>query len=206
VLVALESLPGTEDPSAAELADFAQALGRKADELAVAEPIPGRGAVVRELRVVAPPEGLAPLADTRLVALAAAASNSALVSPRFELYPRGLDLVTALRVSQAAAGVRRAIGATVEDLLTRVRARFPEVSVPDGLTYLQLEEMVRAAGFPLEFDHADRRFRPPAREVPRRSLTASSTTAGRPFVSGQDRHDVVRARLRPRWSGAVSSR
>ncbi|WP_308257641.1 BREX system serine/threonine kinase PglW [Pseudonocardia lacus] len=195
VLVALESLPGTEDPSAAELADFAQSLGRKADELAVAEPIPGRGAVVRELRLIPPPEGLAPLADTRLVALAAAASTGALVSPRFELYPRGLDLVTALRVSQAAAGVRRAIGATVEDLLIRVRSRFPEVGIPAGLTYLQLEEMVRTAGFPLEFDHADRRFRPPAREVPRRSLTASSTTAGRTFVIGQDRHDVVRARL-----------
>lgn len=195
VLVALESLPGTEDPSAAELADFAQSLGRAADKLAVAEPIPGRGVVVRELRAIAPPDGLAPLADTRLVALAAAASRGALVSPRFELYPRGLDLVTALRVSQAAAGVRRANGVTVEDLLTRVRARFPEVSVPEDLTYLQMEEKVRAAGFPLEFDLADRTFRPPAREVPRRSLTASSTTLGRPFVSGQDLHDVVRARL-----------
>jgi hypothetical protein len=94
VLVALDSLPGTEDPSAAELADFAQELGRKADELAVADPMPARGAVVREPRRITPPEGLAPLAETRLVVLAAAASRDALVSPRFELYPRGLDLVT----------------------------------------------------------------------------------------------------------------
>jgi serine/threonine protein kinase len=198
VLVALDSLPGTSDPSAAELADFAQELGRKADELAVADPMPARGAVVRELRRVTPPDGLAPLADTRLVALAAAASRDALVSPRFELYPRGLDLVTALRVSQAAAGVR-ATGVSMDDLLTRVRSRFPEVQVPDGLTHVQMTERLEAAGFPLEFDLERRLFHPIDQARPRRSTTASSTTLGRLFVSGQDRHEVTRARL----AGAV---
>ncbi|MFC5993095.1 BREX system serine/threonine kinase PglW [Pseudonocardia hispaniensis] len=194
VLLALESLPGTDDPSAAELADFAQDLGRRADELASADPMPARGAVVRELRRIAPPAGLTPLADTRLVALAAAASRDALVSPRFELYPRGLDLVTALRAAQAAAGVR-AVGVTVDDLLTRVRSRFPEVVVPPGLTHVRITELLEAAGFPLEFDVQDQRFRPIARNGGRRSTTASSTTLVRPFVSGQDRHEVTRGQL-----------
>jgi hypothetical protein len=88
VLITLESLPGTDDPSAPELADYAFALGRKADELADRDPLPGRAVVLRELRAVAAPEGLAPLADTRLVALAAAVSSQVAASPRLELYPR----------------------------------------------------------------------------------------------------------------------
>lgn len=192
VLLACESLPDTEDPSAAELADYAQNLGRRADELAETEPMPGRGVVVRDLRAVAPPAGLALLADTRLVSLAAAASQDALVSPRLELYPRGIDLVTALRVSQAAAGVRRQAGITADDLLTRVRSRFPEIRA-EGLTHVRIEDALSEAGFPLEFDLTDRRFRPPAPDGPRASST--STTLERPFVASGDPHDVLRARL-----------
>ena len=161
VLIALESLPGTDAPSAAELADYAQQLGRRADELAGTEPMPGRGAVVRDLRAVEAPEGLPPLADTRLVALAAAVSHHALVSSRLEIYPRGLDLVTALRAAQAGAGVRRKVGVTVDDLLGRVRARFPEILVPDGLTHVRMEEALREAGFALDYDIGQGRFFPP---------------------------------------------
>ena len=195
VLIALESLPGTDAPSAAELADYAHQLGRSADELAETEPMPGRGAVVRELRAVDAPEGLAPLADTRLVALAAAASHGALVSSRLEIYRRGLDLVTALRAAQAGAGVRRAIGVTVDDLLSRVRARFPETVVPDGLTHVRMQEALHDAGFTLDYDLDQGRFFPPSPEVARRSLSTSSTTLGRTFVSGLDPHETMRARL-----------
>jgi hypothetical protein len=87
----------------------------------------------------------------------------------------------------------------MEDLLTRVRSRFPEVRVPDGLTHVQMTERLEAAGFPLEFDVERRLFHPIDQPRPRRSTTASSTTLGRPFVSGQDRHEVTRARL----AGAV---
>jgi hypothetical protein len=62
-----------------------------------------------------------------------------------------------------------------------------------------MTEMLEAAGFPLEFDIEDRVFRPADQPRPRRSTTASSTTLGRPFVSGQDPHEVTRARL----AGAV---
>jgi serine/threonine protein kinase len=173
VLVALESLPGTDDPSAPELADYADQLGRRADELTRQDPLPGRGVVVRELRDVTEPEGLAPLADTRLVALAAAVSQQAAASPRLELYPRDLDLVKALRISQAAAGVRREPGISVDELLARVRARFPELAMAPRVTHVRVEEALNAAGFPLEYDTAGRRFRPPAPET---SWVASSSS------------------------------
>jgi serine/threonine protein kinase len=195
VLVACESLPGTDAPSAGDVADYAQLLGARADELAQAEPMPGRGAVLRELRAVDPPAGAAPLADTRLVTLAAAASRQALVSPRLEIYPRGLDLVTALRAAQAGAGVRPRLGICQDDLVGRVRSRFPELDLPAGLTHVRLSEALREAGFLLNYDVEQRRFFPPERDVARRSLTASSTTLGRASVAGLDPHETMRARL-----------
>ena len=184
VLVALESLPGSADPNPAELADYAQALGVRADELVRLEPLPGHAAVVRELRAVAAPEGLAPRADTRLVELAAEMSQHAAASARLELYPRELDLVRALRISQAAAGVRREPGISQDDLLAKVRSRFPGLSLDERLTHVQVEDALQAAGFTLEYDTAGRRFRPPAPEVSR--LASSSSTA----LSG---HDGLRA-------------
>lgn len=195
VLIALESLPDTDAPSAGELADFAQQLGERADQLAVAEPMPGRGGVIRALREVEQPEGLPILADTRLVALAAAASRGALMSPRLELYPRGLDLVSALRAAKAGAGVRRSVGITVDDLVMRLRARFPELVLPPGLTHVRMQDALRDAGFVLEYDLENGRFVPPAPETPRPSLTSNSTSLGRSFIRGLDPHDVMRARL-----------
>lgn len=196
VLIALESLPGSDDPSAPELADYAVALGARADELVDREPLPGRGVVVRELRAVDAPEGLASLADTRLVELAAAMSRHAAASPRLELYPRGIDLVRALRISQAAAGVRREPGITMADLLAKVRARFPAMTLDERLTHVQLEEALHAAGFPLEYDPAARRFRPPAPELSRLATSSSTALSGHgERAAGWDARDVLEGKL-----------
>ncbi len=162
-------------------------LGRRADSRdGVADARPRHCG--RELRAVAPPDGMAPLADTRLVALASAASRGALVSPRLELYPRGFDLVTALRAAQAGAGVRHKVGITVEDLLGRVRSRFPEVIVPNGLTHVGMQEALREAGFTLEFDVDRARFVPPSVPMASRSLTSgSSTTLAHVYIGGLTR-------------------
>lgn len=181
VLIALESMPGADDPSPPELADYAVALGTRADELVAREPLPGRGVVVRELRAVPAPDGLAPQADTRLVELAAEMSATAASSPRLELYPRELDLVRALRISQAGAGVRRDPGITMADLLAKVRARFPALALDERLTHVQLEEALHKAGFPLEHDASVGRFRPP--EVGPSYVVSSASTS----VSGHDR-------------------
>ncbi|WP_433461724.1 BREX system serine/threonine kinase PglW [Spirillospora sp. CA-128828] len=178
VLIALESLPGTDDPAPAELADYATELGVHADRLATQDPLPGSGEVIRELRAITPPEGMAPLADTRLVRLAAAVATVALASPTLQLYPRGLDLAKALRLSQAGAGVRYPRGITLDDLLTRVAARFPDLDAyTPPPTYLQVEDALRDAGFPLLYDAGTQRFVAPAPVRPR--TPSSSTTATR---------------------------
>jgi serine/threonine protein kinase len=196
VLIVLESLPGTDDPSAPELADYAFALGRKADELAGRDPLPGRAVVLRDLRAVTAPEGLSPLADTRLVALAAAVSNQVAASPRLELYPRELDLTRALRISQAAAAVRRDPGITMDELLAKVRARFPDLAVDDRITHVQVEEALQAAGFTLEYQPIDKRFRPPASE-PGRLISSSTALSGhgRMAAVGLDPYAVTRQKL-----------
>ncbi|MDQ7809058.1 BREX system serine/threonine kinase PglW [Amycolatopsis sp. A133] len=195
VLIALESLPGSQDPSAPEMADYAFALGVRADELVGREPLPGRGVIVRELRAVPPPEGLPPLADTRLVELASAMSEHAAASPRLELYPRELDLVRALRISQAAAGVRDR-GITQPDLIAKVRARFPALDVAERLTHVELEDALHAAGFPLNYDTSDKVFRPPPLEQPRFSASASALSGhGHWRAAGTDPHEVLTRKL-----------
>jgi len=196
VLVALESF-GADEPSAPELADYASRLGRRADELAGQDPLPGRAVVVRELRGVAAPDGLAPLADTRLVALAAAMSRRAAASARLELYPRDLDLAKALRISQAAAGVRPESGFSVDDLLGRIRARFPELSLSGPVSYVAMEEALATAGFRLAYDPQTTRFRPPDLDTTRSASSATSMLPVNPRgrVLGQDPAAVTATRL-----------
>ncbi|MFD0923939.1 BREX system serine/threonine kinase PglW [Saccharopolyspora rosea] len=196
VVIALESLVGTTDPSAPELADFAIKLGVQADDLVKRDPLPGRGAVVRELRAIEPPEGLARLADTRLVELAAAMSDNAAASPRLELYPRKLDLVRALRISQAPTGVRRENGITQQDLLAKVKARFPLLELDERMTHVELEDALKSAGFELEYDPTERRFRPPALEPSRLASSSYTTVAGRDARAvGLDPSEVTHAKL-----------
>ncbi len=195
VLIALESLPGSQDPSAPEMADYALALGVRADELVGRDPLPGRGVVVRELRAVSVPVGLRPLADTRLVELASVMSEHAAASPRLELYPQALDLVRALRISQAAAGVRRGVGITQPDLIAKVRARFPTIEVDERLTHVELEDALHAAGFPLDYDTATKTFRPPALELSRLSTSSALSAHGHVRAAGADPHEVLTRKL-----------
>ncbi|MCX4587024.1 BREX system serine/threonine kinase PglW [Streptomyces sp. NBC_01481] len=203
VLIAAESLPGTADPTPRELADYAAALGKQAERLAYEEPLPGRAAVVRELRTVPAPDGLAPLADTRLVALAASVAPTAEASPRLELYPSDLTLDRALRISQAGAGVRREHGITPRELNNRLRARFPDLALLAGgaePTHVELEEALREARFTLEFDEKQGKFLPPAVEA---AASWTSTGDGTSFMApppgtrpaAQDPHSTIKARL-----------
>jgi hypothetical protein len=130
------------------------------------------------------------------VELAAVMSQQAAASPRLELYPMELDLVRALRISQAPAGARRDRGITMPELLAKVRARFPALVVDEKLTHVRLEEALHAAGFPLEYDTTSRTFQPPAPEISR--LATSSSTArsghGHPLV-GLDTQEVLAGKL-----------
>lgn len=174
VLIALEDDPQANDPTPAELADYAAALGEVAARVARREPLPGRVTVLRELREVTAPEGMAAVADDRLVDLAAAMAGGVGVSRRFEFFPLDLDLVRALRISQAAAGVRPGQGISTDDLLARLRARFPKLAVLADTTYVELADALKEAAFPLEYDHQKKRFLPRATDVPESHLGPSA--------------------------------
>jgi len=173
VLIACESLDGSDEPNPNELADYAIVLGNAADVLSGRDPLPGSATVLRDLKVVTAPEGMRPLADTRLVALAATMSHRSAASRRLELYPRDLGLVRALRISQAAAGTLDE-GIALEALLAKVRARFPEI-VLDNLTYVEVGEALAESGSQLSYDTDRGTFRPPQSTGGRSQRTSSST-------------------------------
>ncbi|MDP8930801.1 MAG: BREX system serine/threonine kinase PglW, partial [Actinomycetota bacterium] len=197
VVLAAESLAGSEEPSPQELADYAMGLGRVADRLAALDPLPGSSAVLRELRSVAVPEGMRPLADTRLVALAAGLAQHAAASRRLELYPRDLELARALRISQAGAGIPEK-GITLKALLAKVRARFPDVRLGEP-TYVEVEEALASAGSRLSYDAGRGVFTPPA-QTWRRGITSTSSSymsslGGAASKSGQDPVEAISAQL-----------
>ncbi|MFD3910758.1 BREX system serine/threonine kinase PglW [Streptomyces sp. NPDC058603] len=206
ILIAAESLPGTEDPSPRELADYATSLGASAHQLVRRDPLPGRTEILRELRAVPAPDGFSPLADTRLVALAATVAPRTAATPRLELYPQDLSLERALRISQAGAGVRHDRGIAVPDLVARLRARFPDLDLLAGgsePTHVEFEDALEGARFDLRYDDESQTF------FPRRSeLSGARTSTGaltnylppRP-ISRSDRddpHGVMRDRLTER--------
>ncbi|MFC5851422.1 BREX system serine/threonine kinase PglW [Streptomyces chlorus] len=205
VVIALEDQPGADDPTPAELADYAALLGEQAADLAGRDPLPGRATVLRELRSLPAPEGMAPLADTRLVELAASMAGGVAFSPRLELFPLSLGLARALRISQAPAGVRPETGITTSDLLSRVRARFPGLTVLDETTYVELAEALTESGFPLVHDQERRRFFPKEQQGPGSRLGLSSsvlTSTGSLYAAaqgriaeGRDPREVLSARL-----------
>lgn len=197
VLIALESLPGTDDPAPGELADYAHALGTVAARLAATEPLPGRAEVVRALRTVEAPDGMAPLTDARLVALAAAVAPGVLVSPGMQLYPRDLPLAKALRLAQAGAGVRHPQGIALDQLMAKVAAAFPGLDAYDPPpTYITMESALHDAGFPLAYDREHDRFLPPA-PAPARTSSVTMTRLSGPGVAApeQVRGDAVAAKL-----------
>ncbi|MGW5633294.1 BREX system serine/threonine kinase PglW [Streptomyces sp. NPDC003832] len=205
VVIALEDQPGSDDPTPAELADYAAALGEVAAALTGRDPLPGRTTVLRELRAVPAPEGMAPLADTRLVDLAASMAGEVAVSPRLELFPLTLGLARALRISQAPAGVRPESGITTADLLARVRVRFPGLAVLDDTTHVELSEALDEAQFPLVYDSDRHRFFPRVKEGAGSRLGLSSsvlTSTGSLYAAaqgriaeGRDPREAVSARL-----------
>jgi len=111
------------DPS---LGDYASELGHKADEIAGQDPLVPPIRIVGMLREVALPPEADPLNDTRLVRLAAAASQNAAVSSRQELYPTKMPAARALKLSQGALVGSHVL--TVEQIHQRVRSRYPLAS------------------------------------------------------------------------------
>jgi serine/threonine protein kinase/predicted transcriptional regulator len=116
------------------LLDYVEALGRKADELARLDPLPAPQRTFEVLQSVSRPVPAAPLSPERLLRLATAASRTAVLSSRLEIYPRDLAPERALRLaSSSLLGVREL---TVEQIHDRVALRFPEAARLPGRPHL----------------------------------------------------------------------
>lgn len=162
---------GPDTPTAPGLLEYATRLGKTADRLARLDTLPTAATVLAELGALTVPPGAVDWDERRMVELAAAASVNAAATPRLEIYPRDLSLVRALRLTQA--GLVRWIpgmpegqqpGLTGEVVHERVRARFPEMVVPDGRggtthelpTGGPLTKALRDAGFDLSLSMHER--------------------------------------------------
>ncbi|MBB6475927.1 BREX system serine/threonine kinase PglW [Sphaerisporangium rubeum] len=194
VMVALEV--GADDspdtPAAPALLDYADALGKAADRLAGQEVLPTSATVLADLRAVTVQGRVPALEDRRLVWLAAAASQRAAATSRLEIYPRDLDPVRALRLTQAGliplgpGGVPG--GLRPEQVHERVHARFPALAPLPG--HPRLDTLLRDAGFDVRWRDG-RYVRPQSPDsvsgtvIRRRSTrtTASRWTAATPELA-----------------------
>lgn len=128
-----------------DLANYASRLGNAADRLADEDPLAAPARIIDQLRTVQPREFGEPMSDTRLVRLAAAASQHAALSSRQELYPRGMDAGRAIKLSQGALlGVRYLQPQQVHE---RVLSRYPEAEPPPDRP--ELDKLLEAAGLEL---------------------------------------------------------
>ncbi|MGW5366993.1 BREX system serine/threonine kinase PglW [Streptomyces sp. NPDC004009] len=157
-----EDVDGPDTPALPALQEYALNLGVRADRLAALESLPTASTVLTELDAVRRPPGSLGWDERRTAEIAVAASTRAALTPRLEIYPRDLDLVRALRITQAGVvavqpGVEeeRQPGLTVDALHKRVATRFPDLGT-DPLAPRELptgSALVRAlkqAGFDLK--------------------------------------------------------
>ena len=171
-----------------ELAVFAEKLGQVADDLAVADPLASPMRVFQELyevRQPPQPHGCQPFNNERLLNLAAAMSQTAAVSSRQEVYPRGMSAERALRLGIGALsglGIGETEkGFSIEQIRDRVKSRYPAAElVPDRPA---LDELLRKVGIEVRWNPDTKLYQ--RREVavlhtsgssiPRRISTATST-------------------------------
>jgi len=154
------------------LADWAERLGRRADALAATDPLPSPARVLEALQAEALPPGAEAPPPSRLLQLAAAASERAALSSRLELYPRGMEARRALRLALGALAGARQLG--VAEIRTRVAGRYPEAELlPERPA---LDALLADAGSELIWDPRENKYRAPWREF---TTVVSGTTGPR---------------------------
>lgn len=123
------------DPEGSSLgegrADYAQALGRVADELAQADPLPSPQLVAQCLAEVMLPKHMHCLPDDYCLHLACASSSEATFNSLGELYPRNMDAIRAIKLASDAFLGHSSL--SEDQLLECVQSRYPEASpLPSG--------------------------------------------------------------------------
>jgi hypothetical protein len=130
------------------LADYAAALGQKADDIAKNDPLVTPARVVDMLREIQLPPEAEPLNDARLVRLATAASQAAAMSSKQEVYPRNMDAGRAIRLSHGGlVGVRFL---TPDQIRQRVNSRYPLAAPLPGRP--ALDRLLTDAGLELAWN------------------------------------------------------
>jgi hypothetical protein len=130
------------------LADYAVALGQRADRIADADPLVPPVRVVEMLREVPLPPEAEPLGDARLVRLAAAASQAAAISSKQEIYARNMAASRAIKLSQGGlVGVRVLTPAQIHQ---RVGSRYPLAEELPGRPLL--DRLLTDAGLELDWN------------------------------------------------------
>ncbi|MCX5689143.1 MAG: hypothetical protein NTV94_05030, partial [Planctomycetota bacterium] len=126
-----------------ELADYAQRLAKKADQLAAADPLPSEARVVAELNQIQRPVLRSEMPspdDSRRAHLAAAASETAAVNNQLEIYPRNLPAERAFKLAFGAIMSRGDL-LQVDQIRERIRSRYPQAQplpeMPELATFIQ---------------------------------------------------------------------
>jgi hypothetical protein len=128
-------------------ADFARRLGAASDRLAREDPLAPPIRALERLRAVPPPPNADPLADATLLRLAVSASSLGCLSSRQEIYPRGLDVLRAVKLSQGALYGAQKL--TLQEVRERVGSRYPDAApLPPRPA---LDDLLRRAGLDLEW-------------------------------------------------------
>ena len=149
ILIARDELAedGTPSIDGERLADYAEALGRRADELAAEDPLRPPGRVLESLQSIEPPSGVARPATSRLLQLAAVTSRGAALSSRLELYPRGMPAARALKLGLGALAGAKEL--SPDQVRERVAGRYPEAEPLPGRP--ALDALLAQAGSELKW-------------------------------------------------------
>ena len=201
-----EGTDSPDTPTKPALQEYAVKLGAKADRLAGLESLPTAATVLTELGSIPPPPGVLGWNEQRIAEIAVAASTRAALTPRLEIYPRDLDLVRALRITQAGMVAiqleleeERQPGLRVEDVHKLVHTRFPGLGADPLVTAelpagAELVTALRKAGFDLKLET---RYDRVLRLLPNRPVGAGAG-GSQMTTYGRSRTGTVR-------SGATSS-
>ncbi|WP_295442655.1 BREX system serine/threonine kinase PglW [uncultured Thiodictyon sp.] len=129
-------------------ADYARRLGAAADAVAMADPLLTPPHARKTLEALERPSSIAPLSVQRLLRLATAASRTAALSSRQEVYPQGMPALRAMRLSLGALTGPRYCQA--RDIRVRIQGRFPACEpIPDRPA---LDALLAEAGAALTWD------------------------------------------------------
>ena len=165
------------------LLDPAEALGRTADQLVAqartaGEPLVPAARAAQRLQDgwVRAAAGQVPspvaLGDGRLLRLAAALAQEAVLSGSNELYHRDIPVTDALAL--ALKGVGGSQPMTAHEVRDRVRARFPALSpLPERP---RLDQLLSDAGLGLVYDDAEHGYRSPTRAADTKGLASRQAT------------------------------